>query len=230
MPVRLGLAAAFVLFALSAARAETVLDLSETASVSARPDEIAASLRAETTAPAPAPAQAAVNRLMARGLDSAHQSQGVTASTGQYSVWLVEPPAAHPDAAPVASPIWHASQTLDLTGRDGPTMLALVGALQGQGMAVQSLAWRLSAEVARTTRAAALRQAVSGLRARAEEAAGLLGLRFASFRTVRLDPEPRVFPMAMRAAAFAPAPNVEQGPIEVSATVTAEAVLTPGQP
>ncbi|MGH7210172.1 MAG: SIMPL domain-containing protein, partial [Acetobacteraceae bacterium] len=80
-------------------------------------------------------------------------------------------------------------------------------------------------EATRTTRAAALRQAISGLRARAEEAAGLLGLRFASFRTVRLNPEPqRVFPMMTRAAA-APPPNVEQGPLEVSATVTAEAVL-----
>jgi len=91
---------------------------------------------------------------------------------------------------------------------------------------VQSLGWRLSPEAARTTRATALRQAISGLRARAEEAAGLLGLRFASFRTVRLNPElGGALPMQMRASTFASAPSVEQGPVEVSATVTAEAVL-----
>ncbi|MEO8716032.1 MAG: SIMPL domain-containing protein [Acetobacteraceae bacterium] len=213
LPLILALGAA------SAARADTILDLSETATISAQPDEIAASLRAEAIAPAPAPAQEAVNRVMASALQNAHQLPDLTASTGAYSVWLPEP--AHP-GPPTG---WHASQSLELTSHDGKAMLALVGALQSQGMAVQSLAWRLSPETTRSTHAAALRQAVSGLRTRAEEAAGLLNLRFASFRTVRLTPEPpRAFPMAMRAAGFA-APSVEQGPVEVSATVTAEAVL-----
>jgi len=229
MSIRTGLAALSVLAVLAAApgaRADTILDLSETGHVSAQPDEIAASLRAEATAPAPDAAQAAVNQAMKRALDAARATPGVTVNTGQYSVWLAEPPLPpHPGAARAGSPTWHASQTLDLTGHDGHTMLALVGALQGQGMAVQSLGWQLSPDATRTALEAALRQAVSGLRARAEEVAGLLGLRFASFRTVRLSPEPgRMVPMMMRAAA-APAPNVEQGPIEVSSTVTAEAVL-----
>ncbi len=231
MSIRAGLAALSVLAVLAAApgaRADTILDLSETGHVSAQPDEIAASLRAEATAPAPDAAQAAVNQAMKRALDAARATQGVTVNTGQYSVWLAEPPPPpHPGAARAGSPTWHASQTLDLTGHDGHSMLALVGTLQGQGMAVQALAWQLSPDATRTALEAALRQAVSGLRARAEEVAGLLGLRFASFRTVRLSPEPqRMAPMMMmRAAAPAPAPNVEQGPIEVSSTVTAEAVL-----
>lgn len=229
MPIRAGLAALSVLALLAAApgaRADTILGLSETAHVSAQPDEIAASLRAEATAPAPDAAQAVVNQAMALALASVHQTQGVTVNTGQYSVWLAEPAPPRPGAAPAGAALWHASQGLDLTGRDGALMLALVGALQGQGMAVQSLGWRLSPEAARTTRATALRQAISGLRARAEGAAGLLGLRFASFRTVRLNPELEgPLPMQMRAATFASVPSVEQGPVEVSATVTAEAVL-----
>lgn len=208
-----------LLAAAPGSRADTLLDLSDTATISAQPDEITASLRAEAAAPTPAAAQAAVNRMMARALGAAHQSQDVAAKTGGYSAWMTEAARPGPPAG------WHASQGLKLTGHDGATMLALVGGLQAEGLAVQSLQWRLSPEAERTARAAALRQAIGGLRARAEEAAGLLNLRFASFRTVRLNPEPpHILPMGMRAA-MAPAPSVEQGPIEVSATVTAEAVL-----
>lgn len=210
------------------AQADTILDLSDTAHVSAKPDEITASLRAEATAATPKAAQSAVNDAMASALRTAHAAQGVTISTGQYSVWSIEPPPVHPRTAPSGPPQWHASQTLDLTGKDGAAMLALVGTLQGQDLAVQALSWHLSPELERATQEAALHQAVSGLRARAEQMAGLLGLRFASFRTVRLTPEPpRPMPMMMMRAAAAPmsAPSAEQGPIEVSATVTAEAVL-----
>lgn len=210
------------------AHADTILDLSETAHVSAKPDEIAASLRAEATAATPQEAQAAVNQAMAHALQTAHAAQGITISTGQYSVWNIETPPVHPDTAPAGPPQWHASQTLDLTGKDGAAMLALVGTLQGQDLAVQALSWHLSPDLFRATQETALRQAVSGLRTRAEEMAGLLGLRFGSFRTVRLTPEPpRPMPMMMMRAAAAPMapPSAEQGPIEVSATVTAEAVL-----
>jgi uncharacterized protein len=210
------------------ARAETILDLSETASVAAKPDEIAASLRAEAAAPEPASAQETVNRMMAQALDTARRTKGVTATTGQYAVWLL--PAPSPVSAPAPAPAWQASQGLDLSAQDGPALLALVGALQKQGLAVQQLGWRLSSSAARAARDQALHQALGGLRERAEEAAGLLDLRFISFRTVRLTPEPPVL-MPMRAAMVAaPGPNVEQGPIEVTATITAEAVLAPGQP
>lgn len=231
MPVRIAAAMLPLLAAVAIApraHADTILDLSETAHVSAKPDEITASLRAEATSATPQEAQASVNDAMARALKTAHAAQGVTISTGQYSVWNIETPPVHPGAAPAGAPQWHASQTLDLTGKDGAAMLALVGALQGQDLAVQSLSWHLSPDLVRATQETALRQAVSGLRARAEEMAGLLGLRFASFRTVRLTPEPpRPMPMMMMRAAAAPmsAPSAEQGPIEVTATITAEAVL-----
>jgi uncharacterized protein len=219
-----------LLTALSAApgaRADTLLDLSETARVSAQPDEIAASLRAEAAAPAPAAAQEAVNRMMAQAITRARQVQSVTVATGRYAAWLVPPAHSGSGAA-----TWRASQTLELSGHDGPALLGLVGTLQQQGLAVQQLDWQLSAEATRTARAAALREAISGLRKRAETAAGLLGLRFASFRTVRLGPGlPTPSPMPMRAfAAAAPGPSAEQGPVEVAATVTAEAVLAPPQP
>ncbi|MBV8988446.1 MAG: SIMPL domain-containing protein [Solirubrobacterales bacterium] len=213
-----------MLAAFSPARAETVLEFSETAGVMVQPDEIAASLHAEATASEPADAQEAVNRTMAKALDTARQVQGVTPATGQYAVW--------PASAQFSSkaPAWRASQTLDLSAQDGPPLLHLVGALQKQGLVVQQLGWRLSTQAARTAREQALRHALGGLRKRAEEAAGLLALRFVSFRTVRLTPEPPPV-MPLRAAmTAAPEPSVEQGPVEVTATVTAEAVLAPAQP
>ena len=213
-----------MLAAFSPARAETVLEFSETAGVMVQPDEIAASLRAEATAVEPANAQEAVNRMMAKALDTARRAGGVTPATGQYAVWLA------PTQSPGAAPDWRASQSLDLSAQDGPALLALIGALQKQGLAVQQLGWRLSPQAARTAREQALRQALGGLRKRAEEAAGLLALRFESFRTVRLTPEPPPV-MPLRAAmAAASEPSVEQGPVEVTATVTAEAVLAPAQP
>lgn len=231
MLIRSAALAAFLvaLSAAPAARADTLLDLSETAHVSVQPDEIAASLRAEANAPAPAAAQAAVNRMMEGAIARAHQDPHVKVTTGPYSVW--QPPPPHPGSP---APEWQASQTLDLSGSDGPAMLSLVGALQQQGLAVQQLGWQLSPDAARGAHEAALRKAIGGLRQRAEAAAALLGLHFASFKTVRLTPIPqRPLPM-MRAtyAMAAPAPSAEQGPVEVSATITAQAVLTPspGQP
>ncbi len=207
------------------ARAETILDFSETATVMAQPDEITASLHAEASASEPAAAQEAVNRTMAQALDTARQAKGITPATGQYAVWLV------PEQPGNAVPAWRASQTLDLSAQDGPALLSLVGALQKQGLAVQQLGWRLSSQATRAARDQALRQALGDLRKRAEDAAGLLALRFVSFRTVRLTPEPPpVMPMRAAMMVAAPGPSVEQGPIEVTATITAEAVLAPTQP
>ena len=136
----------FMVAAFSPARAETVLDFSETASVMVQPDEIAASLHAEATAPEPAAAQEAVNRMMAQALDTVRQARGVTPATGQYAVWLASAP------SPGEAPAWRASQALDLSAQDGPALLSLVGALQKQGLAVQQLSWRLSPRAARAAR------------------------------------------------------------------------------
>jgi uncharacterized protein YggE len=115
-------------------------------------------------------------------------------------------------------------------------MLALVGALQGQGMAVQQLAWQLSPAARRKAEREATAKALKTLAARATEAAGLLGLRFVEFREVRLDgtrPAPRPMPMMMAAPASArtaPPPVAETEDVTVTASVGADAVLAPQQP
>lgn len=206
------------------AGAETLLRLAETAQVSVHPDELDAALRVEAEAPSAADAQARVNAAMERALAQTKQSAGIVATTGGYQVW--------PLAAP--SKAWHAAQMLALHGGDGAALLGLVATLQGQGLAVQQLAWQLAPATRRRALAEATKQALVALRGRAEEAASVLGLRFDSFREVRLDgaapaPMPRRA-MAMAASVAVPAPSAEAADTVVEARVEADAVLMPIQP
>jgi uncharacterized protein len=201
------------------AMADTILHLDDTATVMAHPDELVATLRAETTAATAAAAQEAVNTAMAAALARTRQVAGVTAATQGYTVWQATEPHR-----------WQASQTLTLRSHDGPALLTLVGELQQKGLATSDLSWQLSPEASRTARDQAMREALSALRGRAEEAAGLLGLRFASFQRVSIVmPRPvPIMPRMMAMAAAAPTPPSAQAEdVPVSATVDADAVLVP---
>ena len=206
-----------LLLPLPAAAAETLLHLSETGHVAVQPDELVAVLRADAAEPTAAAAQAKVNAAVKQALDAAHAHPGITASTGFYNVWLRLQP----------SRAWTASQTVELKAHDGPALLGLVGTLQGQQMAVERLAWQVGPEAARKARADATRQALAALRGRAEEAAGVLGLKFKSFREVTIGavPQPPMFPRAAMAMSGAATPQAEAQPADISATVEAEAVL-----
>ncbi|HTW26018.1 MAG TPA: SIMPL domain-containing protein [Acetobacteraceae bacterium] len=202
----------------ASAQAETLLRLSSTATVSVQPDELAASLSAQATAAAARQAQARVNQAVGTALEAAHAVAGVQVATGSYQVWHVTEP--HEQ--------WQASQSITLSSHDGDSLLGLVGKLQAQGLAVNELAWRLSPGLEQRSHDEATRRAVTRLRGRAVEMAALLGLRFDSFREVRLTPEaPPPMPRAMMAMAAMPAPHAESGQVEVSATVEADAVLVP---
>ncbi len=227
-PVRLGAAAALALAAsLGAARAETLLRLAETATVMVQPDELTADLTAEASAATPQDAQARVNAAITAALATARGTAGVAVATGPYSVWQVREPHPGPAAAPPTE-AWQASQVVTLRSPEGGAMLALVGRLQAQGLAVQRLGWQVSSAASRRARAAARRQALGALRGSADAAAKLLGLRFEEFRSVDLNPTstPGPMPRALMAAAM-PAPSAVAEAVPVSATVTAEAALAP---
>jgi predicted secreted protein len=209
------------------AQAETLLKLTQEARVMVHPDTLAATLRIEADSPTASDAQARVNAQTAKAIALARKAPHVVATTGAYNVWHATQPTAR----------WHAVQTVQLRGTDGPAMLGLVGALQGEGVAVQQLAWRLSPEASRKALSEATAKALKALRARATEAAGLLDLRFVEFREVRLDgnpPTPRAMPMLAMAAnargAAAPPPVAETEDVTVTATVGADAVLAPKNP
>ncbi len=227
-PATAGLAGLLACLALAEpARAETVLQLAETATIMAAPDEIAAILRVEATSASAGDAQARVNAAMQEALAQARKVDGLAVATGGYGVWRSGPTPTD------RTERWQVSQTLSLTGRDGPSLLNLVGALQQHGLVVGSLGWRLSHTAELQAHQAATKQALAGLRGRVDEAAGLLDLRFDQFKNIRLDsagpqPMPRgvAMPMAMSAAS-APPPSVAPEDVPVSATAEADAILLP---
>jgi uncharacterized protein YggE len=109
-----------------------------------------------------------------------------------------------------------------------------VGDLQQKGLTQGNLIWRLSRDAERKARREATRQALSALRGRADEAADILGMRFDSFKEVRLDSvaPPPIMPrmqVASRAALAAPAPppNAESEDMPVSASAEADILLKP---
>jgi predicted secreted protein len=210
---------------LGAAHAEdTLLRLAETATVLVTPDELAATLRAGATAPNAQEAQTRVNEMMRDALTIARKVEGITVSTGGYTVWR---------AGQDHTEGWQAGQNLNLTGRDGATVLKLVGDLQQKGLATANLTWRLSPETERKARKDATRQALSALRGRADEAAEVLGLRFDSFREVRLDSAtPQMMPhgaMNLRSSLISSPrpPSAQAEDIPVNATADADIVLKP---
>ena len=206
------------------AAAETLLHLSESAQIQVHPDRLAAGLRVEADGATTTEVQAKVNAGMAAALDLAKKTAGITASTGGYSVWQVQP-------NPQATKHWHASQTLDLVGGDGAAVQTLVGTLQAQGLIVQQLGWRLAAETTRRAHAEAMQMALKQLRGRADDAASALGLAFVSFRLVNLDPSgmaPRAMIMAapmVSGSAAMPTPVAEATDVTVEARIEADAVL-----
>ncbi len=208
---------AALLLAPLGAHAETILRLSESGSAQVQPNDLVASLEAQTNGASPAETQAAVNRITAAALAVAKATQGVSVSTGAYRASRIPPT---PGVPP--QPLWHASQSIELHSANGEAILTLVGKLQQQGLAISTLDWRVSPDKLRAAQAEATNMALRALRARATEAATQLGLSFDYFSSVDLAPSNHGPIGLMRAAA---APSAEADLAEVTATVSAEAVL-----
>ncbi len=209
---------------------QTVLKLAETATVTIRPDELTASLSAEIVAGSAAEAQSRVNKAMADALARAKAVSDVAVSTGRYAVYRVGPGPNEKSGAEKAER-WQASQSLELKSHDGGALLKLVGELQKSGLAVGSLAWRLSPEAARKARAEATRLALAGLRGRADDAAAQIGMAFEGFKEIRLDNDrpvpfaPRMMSAAMSGGGAAAPPSAEAEDVSVSATAEADVLL-----
>jgi predicted secreted protein len=208
------------------ARADTLLHLSVTADVTAMPDELVAELTAEAQAASAGAAQATVNAMIGQALGSMKSVSTITASTTTYSVWHETDP----------KDIWHASQGMTLRARDGAALLALVGQLQQDGLAVGTLSWQLSPALAEKTYEQAMAKAVDKLTGRGRAAAALLHMTMHGFRSVTLGddgsaaPRPMMRMMTMAAKAeAAPPPNAVSEAVTVSATVSGEARLETGE-
>ena len=225
---------------------DTVLRLAETVTILAAPDELAASLRVEVTAPTARDAQRRVNEMMRDAVANARKVEGVSVSNGGYAVWRVSTTAqdrgaqdrgAQDRGAQDRGEKWQAGETLNLSGRDGEALLKLMGELQQKGLALSDLRWRLSRDLEKKTRAEATKQALAALRGRADEAAAALDLRFEAYREVRLDNTAAATAAAMASmqrgavrgvgTRDASPPSAETETLPVVTTVEADALLRP---
>jgi uncharacterized protein YggE len=205
-----------------AARADTLLRLTVTATVTAMPDELVAQLTANADAPTAGAAQQQVNQMVETALGKTKPLNAVTASTTQYSVWHETDP----------RDIWHASQGLALRSRDGGGLLTLIGTLQQQGLAVGDLSWQLSPALSEKAYEQAIAKAIDLLTARADTVASLLHLTMTGFRSVSVGedgggpPQPvGMLRMMAMAPTATPPPSAKADAVTVSATVSGEAEL-----
>jgi predicted secreted protein len=203
---------------------QSTLHLSETAQRDVPRDLLHASLAAEATDPDAGKVQAAINQRMSAAMTRIKQVAGVTAATSGYSVYRETP-----DKQP---PRWHGSQTIDLTSKDFAGLLSLIGALQQQGLVVQSLAPDISREARQSVEDALTDEALTRLKQRADRIAATAGVKLQGIRTLMVGnvnaPPPIIRPLLRMSAAEAvpaPPPVAEPGNATVSITATAEFAL-----
>lgn len=222
---KLGLAVGLLLALPGAARAQTVLSLSATGTVITVPDQMEAALNVQASAPSAPAAQDALNRLMAKALASAGKVNAVAATTADYNVFQTQ------------NSGYQASQTLNLImaapgGVPPPAFTNLVGALQQDGLQLNSLDGQLSAAGTDTAAQAATSDALRRLRAEANAIAATLGDKAGEIKTITVEsntPSP-VMPGRMMAMAAASPPQSAPGPVTVQVTVDATIILTPPAP
>ena len=213
-----GLAAAQVL---PAPGNPTVLHLTETAERNVPRDRLRVQLAAEVADADAAKVQAEINRRMNAALARIKAAPEIALETNGYNVYQE-----HPDKAP---PRWHGSQSIALTAGDFAKLLALVGALQQDGLVITGMAPELSRDARQSVEDALTDEALARLKQRADHIASELGTKVDAYRDLHIGnaatPPP---PMRLQAAASfaqAPPPVAEAGEAVVSVTVQADIAL-----
>ncbi len=219
------LISAFVVVATGPALADppapTVLHLTQSAEKKLTRDVLHVELRAEKTGSDAQTVQSAINQLMAKALEQAHQAQGIEVETGSYSVNHIE-----------TQSDWSGFQSLYLSGGDAAAVLKLAGTLQTQGLVMSMMGYEASRKVLKGAEDALTDEALSGLAARAASIAQQLHLSVLGYRDLTVGnaqtqgaPVPRFAAMAASAPAGMPLPVAAPGEATVSLTVSADVLL-----
>ncbi len=198
----------------------TILHLSGTAERSVPRDRLRVELAAEFVDADAAKVQAEINRRMTAAQARVKSSPDIAVETEGYSVYNERN-----DKGPAR---WHGSQSISLTAKDFAQLLALVGALQQDGLIVKAMAPELSRAAREAVEDELTDAALARLRQRAEHIAAGLGAKVDVFRDVRVG-NAGVPPSPLRAMAVmgAPPPLAEPGEAPVSVTVSADIALAP---
>jgi uncharacterized protein len=204
----------------------TVLHLTQTAEKKLTRDVLHIELRAEKTGDNAQAVQAAINQLMAKALEQAHQAQGIEVETGSYFVNHIETPSE-----------WRGNQLLYLSGGDSGAVLKLAGTLQGQGLVMSSMGYEASQRVLSGAEDALTAEALAALGQRAAAIAQQTHLSVLGYRDLTVgnaqtagQPMPRLAAMAAGVPAAMPMPVAAPGEATVSVTVNADVLLGTKQP
>jgi uncharacterized protein YggE len=196
------------------------LHLSKTASIAVQPSLLVADLVANASSASAVTTQRRVNDLMAQANRLAGKAPGIVAIVQDYSTAFVY----KADGVPAH---WEASQTLEIRGHSGETVLGLVGQLQAFGLSLGNLGWQVPQDQADAAGRKARLQALAALRQEALAAAQTLGMSVEGYESVDLTggPDPILSPAPMQMAAMAP-PLASANSQDITATVSAEVILT----
>jgi len=202
-----------------------LLHLSETATITVPPTLLVADLVASSQSPSAVTTQRHVNDLMARANLLAGKVPGIVAEFQDYSTDFV-------DAANGVPAHWEASQTLEIRGHSGETVLGLVGQLQAFGLSLGNLGWQVSQDQADAAGRKARLQALAALRQEALAAAQTLDMSVEGYQSVDLTggPSPILSPAPMQMEAAMAPPLASADSQNISATVTADVILTAKSP
>jgi uncharacterized protein YggE len=206
----------------------THLHLSAEGMVSEPPDVLVGDLIAEATSPSAVGAQRKVNEMMAQGMKDARAMAAIEARALGYSVNQIDLDEGVVPVRPHARRMgWTAQQTLEVRGKDGERLLALVGKLQEQGLTVSSLEWQLSPEVSRQAWDGAMVNALQALRVRAHKAAQALDLRVVQLQDVRVNMQGSspIRPMLGAQMKAMVAPQATATPQDITSEVAADVLL-----
>ncbi|HEY3918178.1 MAG TPA: SIMPL domain-containing protein [Stellaceae bacterium] len=204
---------------------QPILHLSETAQRDVPRDLLHATLSVEASDTDAAKLQNGINQRMTAALARIKQVPDAAIDMAGYSVYRESP-----DKTPAR---WHGSQSVTLTSKDFAALLGLIGALQQQGLLLQSLAPDVSREARQAVEDSLTNEALTRLQQRADRVAAALGTKVAGFRSVsvgNVSPPPvpiRAMAMAAAVSASPAPPVVEPGSATVSVTLSGDIALAP---
>lgn len=204
---------------------QTLISLSVTERRDVVPDRLVATLRVERDDRDPQALQQHINRMMEQALERIGEPDGITVSTGRYTVYQYQrqPQGGRSDM------VWRGTQSVTLqTDGDYGQVHELAGELQGMGLVMNGLNWELGNRRADEIRESLLEAAIGRARAQAERAGEALGRGDVEIVEVTVGNGGGVSPMMraelMSTAAGSGAPSSRPGETEVTLTISVRAV------
>lgn len=206
--------------------ADTSVHLEQQAHKTVPRDRLEADLRIEASGPDSRGVQDEINRRMGAALAKARKNSALAVQSGGYQVFRDQPAK--------GKEVWRASQGITIVSKEFDAVLKLSGDLQDDGLLMSNLRFFLAPETLRAAQSELTAQALSGLKDRANEIAGDLGMSVAQYKDLSVGNANEGFegrrPMMMAKSSISSAapmatPEAEAGDSTISLSVQAEVIL-----